>query len=167
LIWVMVPPGVDVLTNWSVKTFKWQAKKIRPFYIGMLFVYVVLFSVGITLTNIVGTDPENGLIWDETMRQYQAIENALLEMDADPDAVIVCATPPAYTVLNDRPSIAIPDGGIEPLLAVAERYGASYILIEESHPDELDELFYHPEDIGQLRYLATVEGVHIFFWEGE
>jgi hypothetical protein len=167
LIWVMVPPGIEVLTDWSVKTFKWQAKKIRPFYVGMLFIYVVLFSVGITMTNIVGTDPEGGIIWDKTMRQYQAVEEALMEMEVDPETVIVCATPPAYTVLNGRPAIALPDGGIDPLLAVVERYQAGFVLVEESHPDELEELFYHPEDIGQLRYITTVEGVHIFSWEGE
>jgi hypothetical protein len=167
LIWVMVPVGVEALTDWSVKTFKWQSRKIKPFYIGLVFVYVVLFSFGITVNNVIGTDSKRAPVWNETERQYLAVEAALNDFAADPDAVIVCATPPAYYVINGRSAIAMPDGGLEPLVEVIERYQVGYVLVEENHPDELEVLYYHPEDIDGLKYLTTVEGVHIFSWEGE
>jgi hypothetical protein len=167
LIWVMIPPGLDVLTDWSVSTFKWQTGKIKPFYVGLLFVYVILFSLGTILNTIVGPDPEEAPIWNETLRQYQAVEEVLQGLEAPPLAVVVSATPPAYTAITGRPAIAMPDGVIEPLVAVIERYQASYVLVEENHPDEIEALFLHPEDVDELKYLSTVEGVHIFVWEGE
>ena len=81
--------------------------------------------------------------------------------------VIVCATPPAYTAITGRPSIAMPDGGFEPLLEVMDRYHADFVLVEENHPDELDDLFENPKSTPTLKYLGTIEGVHLFSKEGD
>ena len=77
LIWVMIPLGIEVLTGWSVKTFKWEIWKIKPFYIGLLFLYVIIFSFGLLYSNIIGTEPATQPIWDLTMRQYLAVEDVL------------------------------------------------------------------------------------------
>lgn len=167
LIWVLVPHGVEVLTGWSVRVFNWQTRKIRPFYIVMLVVYVVIFSLGMVYTNVIGSDLAEGLLWSQTQRQYTAVEAYLKSIDADPEAIIISAMPPAYTSLTGRPSITIPDGGIEPLLAVIDRYQAEYVLIEENHPDEIEELFLTPADTQGLVYLSTLEGIHLFIWEGQ
>jgi hypothetical protein len=165
--WAMIPSGLDVLTEWSVRTFKWETRKIKPFYTGVLFLYVVVFSIGVLFTTIIGADPTTQPLWNLTMRQYLAVESALEELSVDPHVVIVSATPPAFTAITGRPAIAIPDGGIPSLVAVIERYQAGYILIEENHPDELEDLFIDPVDTGDLKYLRTIEGVHLFSWEGD
>jgi hypothetical protein len=167
LIWAMVPVGVDVVTDWTVKTLKWETRKIKPFFVGMLFLYVILFSLAITYKNIIGTDPDTAPGWDQYIRTYPAVEEAVQALTTDPEAIVISATPPAYTTITGRPSIAIPGGGIEPLLAVIDRYDARFVLLESNHPEALEELFEQPQDIGELKYYATIEGVHLFVWEGE
>lgn len=167
LIWAMIPVGVNVVTEWSVKTFKWESRKIKPFYVGMLFLYVVFFSLAISYKDIIGTDSAAVSKWDQSVHEYQAVEEAVTNLTDNSDAIIITATPPAYTSITGRPSIAIPDGGIEPLLAVIDRYNAKFVLIESNHPDALAELYIQPQDIGMLRYQATIEEVHLFVWEGE
>jgi hypothetical protein len=162
LIWVMVPVGVDAVTEWSVKTLKWETRKIKPFFIGMLFVYVILFSLAISYTNIIGTDPDTAPGWDQHIRTYAAVEEAIQDLTTNSEEIIITATPPAYTSITGRPSIAIPDGGIEPLLAVIERYDAKYVLLETNHPAALEELFEQPRNVGELKYFDTIEGVHLF-----
>jgi hypothetical protein len=167
LIWVMVPVGVDVVTEWTVKTLKWETRKIKPFFVGMLFLYVILFSLAISYSNIIGTNPDTAPVWDQHIRAYQAVEEVVQGLTTNSEAIIITATPPAYTSITGRPSIAIPNGGIEPLLAVIERYDAKYMLLETNHPSALEDLFEQPLDIGELKYFATIEGVHLFVWEGE
>lgn len=167
VIWVMIPIGMQVVTEWSVKTFRWETRKIRPFYIGLLFLYVVLFSFGISFTKIVGDNPETAPVWNVTLHHYKAVEESIQEHYPGSDEIIVTINPPAYTVLNDRPSIGMPDGGVDSLLDVIQRYQARFVLLEPSHPDDLDELFLEPQDVGSLKYQDTIQNTHLFVWEGE
>ncbi len=77
------------------------------------------------------------------------------------EAVGIVNNPPGYYWATRRSSIVIPDGDITHTIAVAERYGASYLLLEENQENLLD-LYQSPEDIGNVRYMGTWQGIRIF-----
>ena len=70
--------------------------------------------------------------------------------------------PPGYFATTERPSIVIPNGDIEILLMVADRYQADYLVLEFHHPKGLDQLYKEPTDHPGLSYLWSVGEMHIF-----
>ena len=71
--------------------------------------------------------------------------------------------PPGYFVANQRQAIVIPDGDIDVLTSVAERYGARYIILERDHSENLDSLYNDPLiDQLHIEYLQSFNGIHIF-----
>lgn len=163
LILSMVPDGIDALTKASLRRFKkWEDRKIRPFYTGVVVVFVVIFSLVTYFSAVVGTDGEPGFEWNQVEERYTQVEAALAGLGASPQDIVLTTNPPGYAVVADRPAVAMPDGGPETLQAVAEDFGVRWVLVEPNHPEGLDVLYEEPQDVGSLVYEQTAGEVHIF-----
>jgi len=169
LIMALVPIGIDALTAASLRRFKsWKDERIRPFYTGVVLMFSVGFSLVLYFSAVVGFDEDQTeMKWNQEVTGYTAVDTALSELAVPEDAVVISANPPGFLVVSGRPSINVPDGGVETVINLAQHYGANWVLVEESHPDDLDGLFEAPEDAGGLQFVRTVEGIHIFKVEGE
>ncbi len=165
LVVLFAPLGVDALSAWSVKTFKWKTERIRPFYLGVLYFFALVFSLVLYVSGVFGLDAEPVAVWNESAERYAAVEEALTRLGAAPDEIIVTAEPPSYVVVTGRPAIGVPDGNEQTLLALAERYHARFVLVEESHPEGLESLYLNPHDVGPLIYVETIGDVHLFVLE--
>ena len=169
LIFAMVPVGIDVLTAASLRRFKsWKDERIRPFYTGV----VVLFAVGLSLfyyfSGILGDMEDTEVLgWNQAVAAYTAVEAALVEFGALEGEAVITAEPPTFVTITGRPSYNVPNGGVETVLALAEDYGVRWVLVEDSHPEGLDDLFEEPHDVGALKYLGTFEDIHLFMVEDE
>jgi len=166
LIMAVAPIGIDVLTKASLKRFKkWEDRKIRPFYLGVVVLFVVGFSVVLYFSAVVGLEGDPVMVWNQTEERYQAVDEALDRLGADPTDIVVVSNPPGFLVVTGRPAIGIPDGTLEVLQAAARDYGAGWVLVEPSHPDGVEDFYESPQDSGQLVWMETVNEVHIFRWE--
>jgi len=164
----VLPAGIDILVKAILRRFKsWEEKRIRPFLVGLLVVYVVGFS-GIAMGSLVfGMDSSPTKAWDETQIIYQHVNEFLDDQGANPDDLVVSLNPPAFTLISGKPSLAMPNGGLDELLAVVQSYGARWVLIEETHPKGLTEFYQSPNDFGYLKYLATFQDIVILEWVGD
>jgi hypothetical protein len=172
LIYALVPVGIDVLTAASLRRFKsWEDQRIRPFYVIVTFVFAVGFTILSYYSGVVGFVDEGETrttwVWNATLKGYTAVEAYLEDLGVPKDEGIVSATAPAYVLINGRPSYNVPDGGPETLVALGAHYDIRWVLVENSHPEDLDDLFEDPHDVGALKYLDTVEEIHIFIIEDE
>jgi hypothetical protein len=59
-------------------------------------------------------------------------------------------------------TIAIPDGGVADLLAAAQRYKASFLLLDENHPKGLADLYTNPTSLPGLDFLGMYEDTRIW-----
>ena len=104
--------------------------------------------------------------WEENRITFQQLEQTILELGAHPEDIVLTTNPPGYFAHANRSAIAIPDGDIQTLFEVAEKYNGKFLLLEKDHPRGLDDLYAAPEKHPDgLQYLITVAGTHIFILE--
>ncbi len=70
--------------------------------------------------------------------------------------------PPGFYLAAGYPALAIPDGGLDVLLAASRRYQASYLVLEANTVKGLRSLYRQPQDQPGIKYLETVGSAHLF-----
>ena len=166
LIWALAPVGTEALGNWSARRFDWDAKKIGRFFRGLLVVFVGIFSCVLVYSKIYGLDPTKQPEWGMSTRVYEKLESRLQSLGALPEDIVLVNNPPGYAIVSGRSAIVIPDGGLDTLIAVIQRYRPRYILLEFDHPVGLNGLYENPAEVPSgLRYMENVDSTHIFFVE--
>lgn len=167
LILAMVPDGLDALTKFSLKIFKnWEDRKIRPFYTGVVVVFVVIFSLFNYTSAVIGFGGQPVMAWNEVQNRYEQVDAALQSLGADQDDLVLTANPPAIAVVAGRPAVGMPDGDTGTLQQVAADFGVQWVLVEPNHPDGLADFYDNPHNVGGLELMETVGDVHIFRWKG-
>lgn len=170
LIWATVPIGLEGFIAWGNRARGWQTSQARWFFQSGFLIIAGVLSVIIVANRVLGTDgrnPEGSLRWSESMAQYLSLEQTLQDLAPAEGAVILVNNPPGFYLASGRSSIAIPDGDIASLLAVARRFGGRYLLLEPSHPRGLEELYQNPGDRPGLRYLTSADEAHFFEFSDE
>lgn len=165
LFWATVPVGLEGFIAWGNRLRGWRASQARWFFQSGLLLLAGVLSVIIVTNRVLrtnGRNPGDSQRWSESMARYVHLEQALQALAPAEGAVILVNNPPGFYLASGRSSIAIPDGDIASLLAVARRFGGRYLLLEPSHPRGLEELYQNPGDRPGLRYLTSLDGVHIF-----
>jgi hypothetical protein len=159
LLWALSIVGLEEGILWLKKIRGWNVTSAMNVFGSFL----VLVNLGIAVwffeQRVVGND--HNLIWNESIERYHLIGEKLEELGISLEALAVVNNPPGYYWATRRSSIVIPDGDITHTLAVAERYGASYLLLEENQENLLD-LYQSPSDVGNLRYVGTWHKIRIF-----
>ena len=58
-----------------------------------------------------------------------------------PEAVVMSNDPAALYYFTGLGGVVVPDGGPDAILALAERYGVTHVLLDENHTQALDDLY--------------------------
>ena len=162
ILWALAPVGLERALSWASSRRKWNINEARAVFSGALLIFAALLTVFTASAKFRGKDGAPP-VWERNRITYQSLEAELSAFTRAPDEMTMVVNPPAYLAHTQRSAVAIPDGTSVTVLEVAARYGARYLLLEESHPDGLDALYQNPQAAPSgLTYLATVEGTHIF-----
>jgi len=159
LFWSLSIVGLEESILWLKKVRGWNVTSTMNVFGSFLVLVNLGIAVWIFDQRVIGND--HNLIWNQSIERYQRISEKLGELGMSIEAVGIVNNPPGYYWATRRSSIVIPDGDITHTIAVAERYGASYLLLEENQENLLD-LYQSPEDIGNVRYMGTWQGIRIF-----
>jgi hypothetical protein len=162
LIWALVPVGLEGITNWTVKRLNWEVKKISPFLHGLVILVVFIISLSQVFLKTLGSDLPAQPAWSQEARHYQILATYLQETGDLPGEIVMVNNPPGYSLVSGHSAIVIPDGDVDTLMQVAQRYQPRYLLLEINHPRGLDELYRYPADQPGLTYVETVATTHIF-----
>ena len=129
----------------------------------------VLLTAVIVWSRVIGgnaglADPANpGQAWNQEGFAYSQIDNYLVLKGAATGDTIMVADPPGFYLASGNPSIAVPDGDINTLLAAAQQYHALYLILEDgSIPAGLIPVYDNPNGQMDLTYLGEVEHARIF-----
>lgn len=161
LFWGLVPAGLDSLLAWGNRQRGWNPWVARPILAGGLVGLTLLLTGLTTWPRVIGQN-QNNPAWGEAGAAYLDLEQVLQRLGANSDDIVVVNNPPGYQAMTGREAIVIPEGDEQTILAVAQRYGGKYLLLEQNHPAGLDDLYRNPGDRPGLRYLKTDEEIHIF-----
>jgi hypothetical protein len=161
LWWGLAPPGLEAWLRWGERKRGWQLSPARLIFATGLVLLALLLTGLTTYSRLVGADPAYPS-WSSSQATYQRLEQVLGKLGARPEQITLVNNPPGYFAATGRVAIPVPDGGLGQTMAAARSFRASYLLLESDHPDGLGSLYQHPADQPGLRYLATVEGTHLF-----
>ena len=156
-IWfVLAPIGLDgLLARMARKNRTYiSAGKLFP---AILVVIMILFSSLLVKMRVIDSS------WNEGESLYLKTEQILMKQAARPDAIVMVRNPPAYFVMTGRQAIVVPYGDAQTLLAVARKYNAAYVILEQIGPNSpLHDLYEHPENYPEFSPLGVLGDNSIF-----
>lgn len=162
LFWTAAAIGLNATLEWVGRKRNWNIKEAELVFSSAIILMAGLLSGFVLYNNLLSGNFDQPK-WEENRIIYQKLEETILEIGIHPDEIIMTINPPGYFAYTNRRSIAIPDNNIPTLLEVAQKYNGKILILEKDHPDGLDELYANPDTPkAGLKYMATVEGVHIF-----
>lgn len=166
LLWAVVPTGLQSFIDWGRRRRNWDARlAFLVFGIGLVVLGLML-SMALYKLRVVGDDFRQP-IWAESWKANLALDQALIRAGAQDEDVVMINNPAGLNAATGRSAIVIPDGPLETSLQVAQRYGASYLILEPNHVDGLKELYAQPGDRQGLEYLAVEGGAYLYRIKGE
>lgn len=161
LFWAAAPIGLDQILHWGVEKRDWELKRARAMFGSAAVGLAMILSVYVITARVLDT-PLNSDPWGKSEAIYHQLDDALNAAGIEQSEIGMINNPPGYFVATGRPAIVIPDGDVTISEAAAERYHASYLILEVNHPAGWEQTYQHPHDLPGWQYLMTVSGAHIF-----
>ncbi len=155
-------PGLEEALAWAVQRLRgWQMRTAWPvFSAGLVGLAVLLTALALGRAGVFSGE------WNERGQEYVEI-GRWLAGQGQGRAVVMVGDAPAFTWHTGHPAIAIPNEPPDTVLAVADRYGARYLVLDDTRPRTTDALYRgemtHPRLI--LRYTQGAGGRSVQLYE--
>jgi hypothetical protein len=166
MIWTLSALGLASFIDSGVRRRGWQPKRAERVF-GLAAVGLAALVTGFVYQQRVIGPGEAGLAWQLNEARHQAIVEAFPALRAS-DRAIAANDPPGLYLAAGAPVVPIPDGGIELLEQVSERYAVGWVVLEFDHPKALAGLYSDPAGVGVLRFVGkgiTPQGHPVYLFE--
>lgn len=129
-------PGLEEVLAWAARRFRgWQVRTAWPvFSAGLVGLALLLTTVALMRAGVFSGE------WDRRGQSYAAV-GEWLDGQGEGMAVVMVGDAPAFTWHTGHPAIAIPNEPPDTILAVADRYGARYLVLDDTRPRTTDALY--------------------------
>ena len=161
LFWAVAVDGFNGFIELGVRKRNWKFERASKGF-GLILVFLSAMVTLALFIPKVSSDETNPSPWSKSSSTYQAVDQYLVESGASGDQIVLVNNSPGYFTATGRSAIVIPDGDVNTLMAVARKYGASYLVLEQNTVDGLLGLFQNPQSLAGLEFLRTIDQVHIF-----
>lgn len=145
----LVPGGVAALVEWVARRRpSWNADQAtRVFLFGFVGLVVLVsvwqYAMGVWLAS----GPSAVLPpWNRRFDHYVAVDRWLDDHGVSPDEPVLVVDPPSFYGMTGRRAVVIPTDGPRALEAVADLFGARFLVLEYDHAAAYNEAY----DTGQL-----------------
>jgi hypothetical protein len=129
-------PGLEVAVRWAARGLRgWQARKAWPVFGAGL----VALAAFLTLFALLRAGVLSGE-WNERDWGYREIGRWLAGEGAE-EAVVMVGDAPGFTWHTGHAAISVPNDPLETILTAADRYGASYLVLDRARPRTTDALY--------------------------
>jgi hypothetical protein len=148
------PAGLEQAVRWiAARRRGWQvAQATRVFLVGLAAICTLL-TLALFWRRAVGENPRRPA-WNTSDTAYEAV-GAWLATEGDIDSVVMANNPPALYYFTNHPSVVVPNGGIDTVLAAAGRYGVKWVVVDANVPVGLIGLYTQADQHSCLQAAAT------------
>jgi hypothetical protein len=167
--WALAPLGLEQVVQWGRRKRGWNAAQAGTVFRMALIGLAVLLTAIIVWTRVIGgnaglaNQQSPGQVWDQENYAYSLMDKYLVLQGAAGGDIVMVANPPGFYLASGNPSIAVPDGNINTLLAAARQYHALYLILEAGNtPAGLIPVYDNPQGQMDLTYLGEIEHARIF-----
>jgi hypothetical protein len=155
--WVAAPIGLDVVIAWLRSRGQFTDKHAPAFLHGILVLLAIFMTGYLVNLRVIASG------WAKDDIIYPSVEEKLVEQGIRPGEVVIVRNPPGYFIASARPAIALPFGDESTILAVAEKFGARYLVIENGGTFEsIEDLYADPQSNPYFAYLGEVNGAKLY-----
>jgi hypothetical protein len=155
--WVAAPIGLDSLVAWARKRGRFTDANAPLFFQGLLVILAVLMTAYLVNFRVIASG------WAKDDVIYPQVEEKLLGNGIQPGEVVIVRNPPGYYIASRRSSVSLPFGDETTILAVAEKFDARYLILENGGTfDAIHDLYENPEDNPSFVYLGEVDGARLY-----
>jgi hypothetical protein len=148
--------GLDAAVGWVARWRHWNRRQAQAVFATA----AVVGAVALSGYAAAGKLPA----WRDADVAYRDAGAWLDAHDVPDDTVIMVGNPPGFWYHTHRLAVVVPNGGVEALLAVADRYGVWYVLLDRNRPAPLAGLYAGETPHPRLRTVAawTDRGVVLY-----
>lgn len=164
LFWALVPVGLMSFITWGKKNRGWDSKRALGIFSSGIIGLLLLVTAVTTWQRLNGRSNSTPA-WGETEKVYPHVEELLSEYTISPDEIVMVNNPPGYYAMTGRSAIVIPDGELGAALQAGEKFKASFLILDENHPQGMKDQFENPQDYPGMRYLESLDGIRIYYLE--
>jgi len=148
--------GLDVLVI-KARSRGWFTPVAQRLFRFALVIFMAMLTVALVYISVIQND------WNQFRRTYLQVEQKLVENGAQPSDVVIVANSPGYYVTNGRSAIIVPDENLSSVRALANQFGARFLVLEKTYyTDLMIPVYKNPENQPGLTYLGEFDGVRIF-----
>ena len=140
--------GLDAVVEWAARRRRWDLRQAQTVFAAA----AVLAAAALSMNTAVQKLPA----WRDADGVYLDIGAWLAQQGAG-EATVMVGNPPAFWYHTGHSAVVVPNGDESMLLAVADRYGADYVILDPNRPEPLAELQAGGEGAG-LALVATFDG---------
>ena len=140
--------GVEAAVRWAARRRRWDVRQARAVFTVAAVVVAVALSAYVMVQKLP--------VWRVADAAYLEVGDWLARRGAG-DARVMVGNPPAFWYHTGCPAVVVPNGDVDTLLAVADRYGIDYVVLDRNRPEDLAEL-YAGVGTARLALVATFDG---------
>ena len=147
-------PGLEMALRWAARRFRgWHVRKAWSLFSpGLVGLAILVMAFGRWQAGAFNRE------WNRRDQGYVELGDWLAEHGAT-QSVIMVGNAPGFTWHTGHMAIAVPNEPLELILAVADRYEARFLVLDDARPRTTDDLYAgtvdHPRLV--LRFLADGE----------
>jgi hypothetical protein len=158
VLWTLAPVGLEAAVAWGARVRRWNLEQAPRVFGGTAVVAAAALSGGLFVPKVIGARPDLPR-WDSGRRSYAEAARELQRFEwlAGDPGVVAVNNPPGFYLASGVPAVAIPDGSVETLHQVVERYGVRWVLLDVNRPAGLAGLYANPESAPWLEASASFE----------
>ena len=155
--WVAAPIGLDSILAWARERGHFKDKNAPYVLQGMLVLLALFMTVYLVNFRVIASG------WAQDDVIYPAVEAELLENGISPEDVVIVRNPPGYFISSGRSAVSLPFGDEFTILAVAEKFGGHYLILEEDGTFEsIQDLYDDPQSNPSFMYLGEVNEAKLY-----
>jgi hypothetical protein len=154
--WVAAPMGLDVIIE-KARARGRLGESAYLVFSSIMVLLAIILTTYIVYIRVVANE------WPKDDGNYASVEKMLIENGARPGEIVIVRNPPGYYIVSERPAIVIPYGGESVLLAVAKRYSARYLILEDQGVyDDIKAIYDYPQQNPIFDYMGEVNGARLY-----
>jgi hypothetical protein len=151
--------GVEAAVRWAARRRRWNPRQAQAVFATAVVVGAVALSAYVMAGKL--DDWRNG------GAIYREIGAWLDTRDVPDEPTVMVGNPPGFYYHTGVPAVVVPNGDVETLLDVCERYGVDYLVLDSNHPDPLGALYEGRAAPRRLARAATFEEGRVVVWRVE
>ncbi|MGB8983881.1 MAG: hypothetical protein WCC12_18570, partial [Anaerolineales bacterium] len=147
----------NALVVWAHSRGQFRDRYAPYFLQGILVLLAVFMTAYLVNLRVIASG------WAEDDAIYPEVDAMFLDNGIRPGDVVIVRNPPGYFIVSGRSSIALPFGDESTILAVAERYGARYLVIEkEGTFESIQDLYDQPQGNPSFVYIGEINEAKLY-----